>query len=164
MRSSNTTQLGFISRKVAIVIAVVLVAIAVGMYFSLHKSTTQREASTNPTGYETTAAAFVKAISQNDGQTSWNLMSSAFQVKTGSEQIWQKQVTTSFGSETGSPKFVSATSQPDQYKVYGGSSPYRVTYDFMFHNNKKTEKWQTALIVLKDRGSWRVQELDSTIQ
>ena len=164
MRASSLSQSGFIGRKVAIIIAVVLVLLVGVLYLASHKTTTQKEASTNPKGYQTTADQFVKAISANDGQTSWGLMSSAFQVHTGSEQLWQKQLSTSFGSETGSPKFVSATTQSDQYNVYGGKNPYRVIYDFTFHNNNATQKWQTILIVLKDNGAWKVDEMDSTIQ
>ncbi|HKR82328.1 MAG TPA: hypothetical protein VJR27_05030 [Candidatus Saccharimonadales bacterium] len=154
-----TSEKGAIGRKLAIGIAVVLIVIA-GVLFVISKSKnpTKQQAASNSNGYQATADAYIKAISKNDAQAAWDLMTSRDQKKAGTLDDFKKQLSASyFNKSTGSPKFIKAEAQPDQHNTYKNQDPHRVTYEFDFDYSK----WQSVVIVIKDKNSWKIDEMDS---
>lgn len=163
MRITHLSQSGSIGRNAAIGLAVVLVLICGVLFLTTHKKAANTakqqasEASSNASGYLTTADDFVRAMTSKDGKTSYNLMTAKAQSQAGSESKWQSTISSSYDKSTGNPQRTSDSTLDTFNGSYNNQSPHQVVYTSKLFNTN----WQTILIVVQSGSSWKIDNITS---
>ncbi len=149
-----------IARGKLIVILFAVAIIAVGcsaLIFSKHgeqKAVQQRSVS-NPNGYRDTADQFMKALTQNKPDVTYNLMTEAGRKNVGGFEAWQTMINNSFAQSKTEPTFVSALDIQGADATYKTKEPRLLTYRLQLFN----ADWETSLTILKDGDTWKVDNI-----
>ncbi len=162
MKHGKKFEGGFTRRGIMIVLALVAIVI-VGVVFFVSRGATpdKQKANINLTDYRAVGDGFIKAMSEKDGATSYNLLSGTGKTAIGSQSDWQKSLNTSFGKSTGNPTFVSVL---DIKNSTGGTDkdrqPKLVTYRFQLYNSK----WETSLTITKNKNIWKIDNVITNLR
>ncbi len=106
--------------------------------------------------------AFVKALTQNDAQSSFAMMTSRLQEEVGGPEAWSEQVTTAFGSGGISHKFNSLDTMEGSEETYGETTrPQRALYDLIYPDGTR---YKLYIIYVVEDDDVKVDEFDSYLQ
>lgn len=134
-----------LGKKILIAVALlVVVVLAVWGIVSLFSKPTA----------QATVETFMTDLSKSDSKDSYGFLSSNMKQTYTSAQ-WQTYVG-SLGKSSGTPTFVRSSEVVDRFNVYAAhSNPQRFVYNLRINNRT----YQLTSVILKQDGSWKVDDL-----
>lgn len=161
MGNIKYSEIGSVSRKVVLGIAVLFVIVAVVLaVISSQKKNTGANNSPNPQGGNTSvntkdarnlADDFVAAIAKNDPDKAWGMMSGTYQKQAGPKDVWETTVHGGYNKSNGTPSFVRMDGVTNATSA--GSNMQAITYKTTI----KGVQWTSIVYVSQENNAWKIQ-------
>jgi hypothetical protein len=162
MGNIKYSEIGSVSRKVVVGVAVlfVIVAVVLAVISSSKKDKTNPSGNTqNSSGVNTKDARnlsddFIGAIAKNDPDKAWNIMSSRYQKQAGPKDAWESTVHGGYNKSNGTPSFEKMEKVTNATSA--GSNMQAITYKTTI----KGVNWTAIVYVSQENNTWKIQGMN----
>lgn len=141
-----------------IAVGFVVIAVLFGVIFYLLSG--KDTANKGLAAHRQASDAFMQAITNNEADKAFTMLTDAGKLEVGGETNWQQTVANSFSKTKTTPEFLSDQALDDPTGVYNNQNPRRLTYRLQMPN----AVWQMSLTLVQQQNGWKVDRLSSEPQ